>query len=52
MVLAPHFSAALIARDQTASGPLRDRRYDYALTHDPKLVVLAAHSLLDRLISA
>lgn len=51
VVLAPHFSAALIARDRTASGPVRDRRYDYALTHDPELVMLAAHSLLDRLIS-
>lgn len=52
VVLAPHFSAALIARDRTASGPVRDRRYDYALTHDPERVTLAAHSLLNRLVSA
>lgn len=49
VVLAPHFAAALIARDQTGSGPVRHRRYDYAVTHDPERVVLAAQSLLDRL---
>lgn len=50
-VLAPHFAAALIARDRTGSGPVDARRYDYSVTHDPELVTLAAHSLLDRLPS-
>lgn len=50
VVLAPHFAAALIARDLTASGPVRSRRYDYAVTHTPSTVTLAAQSLLDRLV--
>lgn len=51
VVLAPHFAAALIARDRTHSGPVRDRRYDYAITHDPRIVALAARCLLDRITS-
>jgi len=50
VVLAPHFAAALIARDRTRSGPVEHRRYDYTVTHDPATVTLAAQSLLDRLV--
>lgn len=52
VVLAPHFSAALIARDLTGSGPVERRRYDYSVTHDPEIVTRSAHSLLDRLTPA
>lgn len=52
VILAPHFSAALIARDRTWSGPVATRCYDYTVTHDPRLVTLAARSLLDRLTPA
>ena len=50
VVLSPHFAAALIARDRTHSGPVGERRYDYAVTHDRRLVTLAARSLLDRVL--
>jgi len=49
VVLAPHFAAALLARDRTHSGPVGTRRYDYTVTHDARTVTRAAHSLLDRL---
>ena len=52
VVLSPHFSAALLARDL---GPLgarggreMDREFEYALTYERETVVAAAHSLLSR----
>lgn len=50
VVLAPHFAGALIARDRTSSGPVRHRRYDYGITHEPRVVALAARSLLGRVL--
>jgi EAL domain-containing protein (putative c-di-GMP-specific phosphodiesterase class I) len=49
IVVGPHFSAALVARDLGDTGAQGHRRFDYALTYDRALVVAAARSLLGRL---
>ncbi|MFI1990648.1 EAL domain-containing protein [Actinoplanes sp. NPDC020271] len=46
IVVGPHRAAALVARDLGDDGPDGDRRFDFALTHDRRLVVAAARSLL------
>ncbi len=46
IVVGPHRAAALVARDLGDDGPDRTRRFDFALTHDRRLVVAAARSLL------
>jgi hypothetical protein len=46
IVIGPHQAAALVARDLGDSGPDRDRRFDFAITHDRELVAEAARSLL------
>ena len=46
ILLSPHYAAALVARDCGDTGPDRDRRFDFAYTHDRHLVILAAHSFL------
>jgi diguanylate cyclase (GGDEF)-like protein/PAS domain S-box-containing protein len=48
VVLSPHFSTALLARDLGDSGPDMDRRFAYALTYERETVVRAAHGLLSR----
>jgi DICT domain-containing protein len=48
VVLSPHFSAALLARDLGDSGPELDRRFEYALTYDRPTVIRAARELLSR----
>ncbi|MFB9375794.1 EAL domain-containing protein [Kineococcus gynurae] len=48
VVLAPHFSAALLARDLGADCADRDRPFEYVLTYDRDTVVAAARSLLAR----
>ena len=48
VVLSPHFSAALLARDLGDDGPDLDRTFEYALTYDRDTVVRAAHALLSR----
>ncbi|SOE03419.1 diguanylate cyclase domain-containing protein [Blastococcus haudaquaticus] len=48
VVLSPHFSAALLARDLGDDGPDLDRSFEYALTYDRDTVVRAAHALLTR----
>jgi diguanylate cyclase (GGDEF)-like protein/PAS domain S-box-containing protein len=48
VVLGPHFSAALLARDLGDGGPDLDRTFEYALTYDRSVVVRAAHALLGR----
>jgi DICT domain-containing protein len=50
LVLGPHFSAALVARDLGDSGAEPDRRFRYAVTHDRALVVAAARTLVDRVV--
>ncbi|WP_299959473.1 EAL domain-containing protein [uncultured Modestobacter sp.] len=48
VVLSPHFSAALLARDLGDDGPDMDRRFAYALTYRRDTVVRAAQALLSR----
>ena len=48
VVLSPHFSAALLARDLGDGGPDAQRRYEYALTYERTTVELAGISLVAR----
>ena len=48
VVLGPHFSAALLARDLGDDGPDLDRTFEYAVTYERATVVRAAHALLSR----
>ena len=48
VVLGPHFSAALLARDLGDAGADLDRGFEYALTYDRDTVVRAAQALLTR----
>jgi hypothetical protein len=50
VVLSPHFSAALLARDLGDDGPDAERRYEYALTSHRFVVVAAATSLMSRVV--
>jgi DICT domain-containing protein len=52
VVLSPHFSAALLARDLGDDGPESESRFEYALTYERATVVRAAHSLLSRVARA
>lgn len=45
-VLAPHFAAALIARDLTHGSFASDRVFEFALTYDRNIVEAAARSLI------
>jgi diguanylate cyclase (GGDEF)-like protein/PAS domain S-box-containing protein len=48
VVLSPHFSAALLARDLGDGGPDLQRRYEYALTYDRQSVEQAGVALVAR----
>lgn len=48
-VLAPHFAAALLARDLGDDGPDADRRFEFALTYDRERVAAAARSLMSHI---
>jgi PAS domain S-box-containing protein len=48
VVLSPHFSAALLARDLGDDGPESGRRFSFALTYERDTVVQAARALLSR----
>jgi PAS domain S-box-containing protein len=48
VVLSPHFSAALLARDLGDDGADSERRFDFALTYERDTVVRAARALLSR----
>ncbi len=50
VVLSPHFSAALLARDLHDDGPEMERMFEYALTYERDAVVAAAHGLLSRVV--
>ncbi|MGY1807888.1 EAL domain-containing protein [Blastococcus sp. SYSU D00669] len=52
VVLSPHFSAALLARDLGDTGPDLERTFEYALTYDRDTVVRAASALLSRVVPA
>lgn len=49
VVLHPHFTAALLARDLGDSGPEMDRRFDYVLTYRRDVASAAARTLLSRI---
>ncbi len=46
IVVGPHHAAALAARDLGEGGPDGDRGFDFVVTHDRRLVLQAARSLL------
>jgi DICT domain-containing protein len=51
VVLGPHFSGALLARDLGDLGDLgpdREREFEFVLTYDREVVVRAALALLSR----
>src|SRR4051794_11456432 len=48
VVLSPHFSAALLARDLGDTGPDLERRFTFALTYERDTVVRAARALMAR----
>ena len=52
IVIAPNFSAALLARDLGDSGPDLDRTFEYALTYRRETCVRAASALLSRVAPA
>jgi len=52
VVVSPHFSAALLARDLGDDGPDMERMFEYALTYQRRTVVAAARSLLSRVAPA
>lgn len=49
IVVGPHFTGALLARDLGDDAPDDQRRFDYAVTYDRDLVLAAAGDLLRRL---
>jgi EAL domain-containing protein (putative c-di-GMP-specific phosphodiesterase class I)/DICT domain-containing protein len=51
-VVGAHYAGALIAHDLGDTGPDRDRRFAFTLTHDYATVLAAARSLLDRVTTA
>ena len=51
VVLSPHYSVALLARDLGDGGEDMDRRFEYALTYQRDTVVRAAHELLSRVVA-
>ena len=51
-VVGAHYAGALIAHDLGDTGPDRDRRFAFILTHDYATVLAAARSLLDRVTKA
>jgi EAL domain-containing protein (putative c-di-GMP-specific phosphodiesterase class I) len=48
-VVGTHYTGALIAKDLGDSGPDRERRFAFTLTHDHTTVLATARSLLDRI---
>ena len=50
VVLGPHFSAALLARDLGEAGPDAERTFEFALTYERATVVDAARALLSRVV--
>jgi hypothetical protein len=51
-VVGAHYAGALIAHDLGDTGPDRDRRFAFILTHDYVTVLAAARSLLERVTTA
>jgi DICT domain-containing protein len=51
-VVGAHYAGALIAHDLGDTGPDRDRRFAFTLTHDYPTVLATARSLLERVTTA
>ena len=49
VIVGAHFASAFIARDLGDSGPDRDRRFEYFITHNRDTATAAGRSLLTRL---
>ena len=49
VVVGPHYTGALIAKDLGDSGPDLERRFLFALTQDSETVLSAARILLGRI---
>lgn len=52
VVVGPHYTGALIAKDLGDRGPELRRRFRFLLTHDPAIVLPAARLLLERVSAA
>ncbi|SNT30050.1 EAL domain-containing protein [Rhodococcoides kyotonense] len=52
VVLGPHHSALLSARDRHDNGPDLERTFDFVQTYDRTTVVQAAHSIMRRFVTA
>ena len=52
VIVGTHYAGALIAKDLGDSGPDRDRRFAFTLTHNHDTVLKAARSLLERVLPA
>jgi EAL domain-containing protein (putative c-di-GMP-specific phosphodiesterase class I) len=52
VVVGTHYAGALIAKDLGDTGPDRDRRFAFALTHNHETVLAAARSLIGRVTAA
>ena len=48
-VVSPHFAATLAAWDVGDTGPERERRFDFAVSHDRDLSIEAARSMILRM---
>lgn len=48
-VVAPHFTAAFVARDLGDEGPDMDRRFEFVITYERGLAIRAARSMMRRL---
>jgi EAL domain-containing protein (putative c-di-GMP-specific phosphodiesterase class I) len=48
VVVGPHFTATLVARDLHDSGPDTDRRFDFILSHDRDLAIRIALAMMAR----
>lgn len=48
VVVGPHFAVTLVARDLGDSGPDRDRRFEFVLSHQRELAIKVALALMSR----
>jgi EAL domain-containing protein (putative c-di-GMP-specific phosphodiesterase class I) len=49
VVVGPHFTATLVARDLGDTGPDNERRFDFVLSHDRELAINIALTLMSRI---
>jgi DICT domain-containing protein len=48
VVVGPHFTATLVARDLGDTGPDNDRRFEFVLSHERELAISVALTLMSR----